>query len=189
MIDRRAFVAVAGLAFALPALATPRRSIAPVRATRTGLLYDNRYYGFPDDADGGDLVFAIGQNSTWHYHAFPDDTEGVLRHVPTGLTFLTVPVPRNEPPEVELLHLGSAPAVDNARLTMIGYAAQTSAMTGFLESLYGSPPSFAARATSVLFPVFGRGTGRRRRKPTMDNPTVVRHGFETRGCACSGGQG
>ena len=132
MIHRRAFVAVAGLALALPALATPRRSVAPVRATRTGLLYDNRYHGFPEDADGGGLVFDVGQNSTWHYHTFPDDTEGVLRHVPTGLTFVTVPVPRNEPSEVELLHLGSALAVDNARL--LGYAAQTSAMTGFVES-------------------------------------------------------
>lgn len=140
MIDRRAFVtglaavAVTGLAPSMPALATPQRSVMPVRATRTGLLYDNRYYGFPEDADGGDMVFDVGQSSTWHYHTFPDDTEGVLRHVPTGLTFVTVPVPRNEPPEVELLHLGCAPAVDSAWLTMIGYAAQTSAMTGFLES-------------------------------------------------------
>ena len=50
MIDRRLVVtglvavAVAGLAYALPARATPRRSVAPVRATRSGLLYDNRYY-------------------------------------------------------------------------------------------------------------------------------------------------
>jgi hypothetical protein len=140
-IDRRAVVtglaalAVAGRVAAMPALATPRRSVTPVCATRTGLLYDNRYYGFPDDADGVDLVFDVGQNSTWHYHTFPDDTEGVLRHVATGLTFVEVPVPRNEPPEVELLHLGSALAVDSARLTIIGYAAQTSAMTGFLDSL------------------------------------------------------
>src|SRR5208282_6629835 len=77
----------------------------PCSFTRMGLptLYDNRYYGFPEDADDGALVFDLGQNSTWHYHTFPDDTEGVLRHVPTGLTFVTVPVPRNEPPEVELL--------------------------------------------------------------------------------------
>jgi hypothetical protein len=139
-IDRRAFVtghaavAVASLARALPALATPRRSIAPVRATRAGLLFDNRFYGFPDDTDDSALVLALRQNSTWHYHTFPDDTEGVLRHVPTGLTFVTVPVPRNEPAEIELLHLGSALTVDSARLTRIGYAAQTSAMTGFLES-------------------------------------------------------
>jgi hypothetical protein len=141
MIDRRAFVtalaavAVAGLAPVLPALATPKRSVAPVRATRTGLLYDNRYCGFPEGADGGDLVFDIGQTSTWHYHPFPEDTEGVLRHVATGLTFLTVPVPRNEPPEVELLHLESVLAVDSSRLTMVGYAAQTCARTGFVESL------------------------------------------------------
>ncbi len=133
MIDRRAFVAAAGLA--LPALALPRRCVAPVRATRTGLLFDNRYGGSPDGVDGGDLVFEVGQNSTWHYHAFPDDTEGVIRHVPTGLTFVTLPVPRNEPGEVELLQLGSAVAVDQARLSLIGYAAQTCAWTAFAESL------------------------------------------------------
>jgi hypothetical protein len=137
---RRAFVtglaavAVASLARALPALATPRRSIAPVRATRSGLLFDNRFYGCPDDTDGGDLVFDLWQNSTWHYHTFPEDTEGVLRHVPTGLTFVTVPVPRNEPAEVELLHLGRAFAVDSERLRIIGYAAQRSAVDGFFGS-------------------------------------------------------
>jgi hypothetical protein len=141
MMERRAFasglaaVAVAGLAHPLPALALPRRSVAPVRATRTGLLFDNRYWGFPDDAEGGDLVFNVGQNSTWHYHAFTDDTEGVLRHVATGLTFVTVPVPRNEPPEVELLHLESAPAVKGARLAIVGYAAQTCAWPAFAASL------------------------------------------------------
>jgi len=140
MIERRAFVAglaavaVAGLAPARPALATPRRSVAPVRAVRSGLLFDNRYYGFPVDVEGSNLVFDALQNSTWQYHSFPDDTEGVLRHVATGLTFLTVPVPRNEPPEVELLHLGSALAVDKSRLTMIGYAAQTCAWPAFAES-------------------------------------------------------
>jgi len=135
-IDRRSLVtgfAASTAAAILPALATPRRYVAPVRATRTGLLFDNRY-GFPKYAEGGDLFFDVAQNSTWHYHTFPDDTEGVIRHVPTGLTFVTVPVPRNEPPYVELLHLGSALAVDNARLTMIGYAAQTCAWSGFSES-------------------------------------------------------
>ncbi len=129
-----AAVAVAGVAPALPVLATPRRSVAPVRATRTGLLFDNRYWGFPEGADS-DLVFDVGQNSTWYYHTFPDDTEGVLRHVATGLTFVTVPVPRNEPPEVELLHLGSALAVDSSQLAIIGYAAQTSSTGGFVASL------------------------------------------------------
>jgi hypothetical protein len=138
-IDRRGLVtgiAASAAAAILPALATPRRSVAPVRATRSGLLYDDRYYHFPDDV--GDLVLDIGQNSTWHYHPFTADTEGVLRHVSSGLTFVTVPAPSleewHEPPYVELLRLGSAPAVDSARLTMIGYAAQTSAMTGFVES-------------------------------------------------------
>jgi hypothetical protein len=140
VIHRRAFVTglaavpIAGRAPVLSARATPRQSTAPVRVTRTGIIYDNRYYGFPDDADDSPAVLALWQNSTWHYHTFPEDTEGVIRHVSTGLTFVTVPVPRNEPPEVELLHLGGDLAVDSARLRLIAYAAQRAAVDGFLDS-------------------------------------------------------
>jgi hypothetical protein len=126
-------VIVVGVAAALPVLAMPRRE--PIRATRTGIVFDNRYYGFPDDAPGGAPVYDAGQYSTWHYHAFPDDTEGVLRHVATGLTFVTVPVPRNTPPDVELLHVGGVLPPASPSVTTLGYAAQTSAMTGFLDSL------------------------------------------------------
>jgi hypothetical protein len=128
MIHRRAFVTglaavpVAGRAFA--ACATPRLPVAPVRANRTGLIYD--YYYVPNDAEDCSLVYSIRQNSNWHYHTFFDDHNGVIRHVATGLTFVTVL------DGVELLDLGSDLRVDSSRLKIIGYATQTAAFDGLI---------------------------------------------------------
>jgi hypothetical protein len=133
-LDRRAIVtglaavAVAGCVPALPVRAASLPTSA-LRATPTGILYNGiKDWRLPIY----DLAFDAEKeegDATWHYQAFGDGFSCVVRHLPTGLTFLADREGDGHLSNVELLDLEGIPELASGWPVLTGYSARSIADT------------------------------------------------------------
>jgi hypothetical protein len=163
-LDRRvvitglAAVAVARVVPPLPLVAAT--TVIPVVARRTGCCFCHLA---PHYADLAPNIGHYRLTSTWHYHAFARG-EAVIRHLPTGLTFITTPREITPRTAVELLTLSSDPP----SLTFsLGHAARSIAIRacpfrdpGAIFLSYATTPSGAVAIRQPAPPLLAPGFSR-----------------------------
>jgi hypothetical protein len=152
-----AAVAVAGVAPALPFTVTAEAM--PIMAQRTGHYCGHLKPCYHDIAPN---IAHYRLTSTWHYHAFGYG-EAVIRHLPTGLTFLTAPPEITPRMAVEMLALPDDPPIPIS----LGYAARSIAIRsrpirdhGAVFISYATMPRGTLAMRQPAPPLFAEGFSR-----------------------------